>query len=301
MTTSDNKKPPRRPAGAAGARKPAAKADAPAPRPNSRPVRKVATGGAPVPATLAKPKAEGEPERIAKRLSRAGVCSRRDAERWIAEGRVVLNGKVLTTPAQTVTPADVIEVDGKPLPDIQPPRLFRLHKAMGLVTTTRDPEGRPTIFDHLPPHLPRLMAVGRLDLNSEGLLLLTNDGALKRFLEHPSTGLNRRYRVRAHGYADAAKLASLAKGVVVDGVRYGPMEAQLDLEQSSGHNLWLTIGIREGKNREVRRVLESIGLRVNRLIRVAYGPIQLGKLERMEVEEVPQRVVRDQFGKAMGL
>ncbi|UEM22274.1 rRNA pseudouridine synthase [Skermanella mucosa] len=239
--------------------------------------------------------ASGGPERIAKRLARAGLCSRRDAERWIAEGRVAVNGTVLTTPAVVVGPGDTIVVDGKPLPEMEPTRLWRYHKPDGLVTSARDEKGRQTVFDTLPADLPRVVSVGRLDLTTEGLLLLTNDGELARFLELPSTGWARRYRVRVNGIADPARLAGLSRGVTIDGVQYGPIEALLDRQQ--GSNAWLTITLREGKNREVRNVMESLGLTVNRLIRVAYGPFQLGKLERGEVEEVPRRVLRDQVAK----
>jgi 23S rRNA pseudouridine2605 synthase len=234
----------------------------------------------------------GGAERIAKRLARAGLCSRRDAERWIAEGRVAVNGTVLTTPAVTVSPADRIVVDGNPLPELEPTRLWRYHKPDGLVTTARDEKGRQTVFQALPPEMPRVVSVGRLDLTTEGLLLLTNDGELARFLELPLTGWARRYRVRVNGIVDPTRLAGLARGVAIDGIQYGPIEAVLDRQQ--GSNAWLTITLREGKNREVRNVMESLGLTVNRLIRIAYGPFQLGKLERGEIEEVPKRVLHDQ-------
>ncbi|MFI4989077.1 MAG: pseudouridine synthase, partial [Alphaproteobacteria bacterium] len=233
-------------------------------------------------------------ERIAKRLARAGLCSRREAERWIAEGRVTLDGKVLDTPAVVVGEASQIAVDGKPLPAAEAARLFRYHKPPGLLTTTSDPQGRATVFDKLPKELPRLMTVGRLDLASEGLLLLTNDGALARHLELPSTGWLRRYRVRVYGSIDEAKLKALARGITIEGVAYGPISAALDRLQ--GSNAWLTVTLREGKNREVRRVLEHLGLAVNRLIRTAYGPFQLGELVRGGVEEVPRRMLRDQLG-----
>ncbi|HYE00090.1 MAG TPA: pseudouridine synthase, partial [Alphaproteobacteria bacterium] len=238
-------------------------------------------------------------ERIAKRLARAGVCSRRDAEKLIAEGRVALNGTPVETPATLVGPDDEIVVDGNPVAGPEPTRLWRMHKPPGLVTTAKDPEGRPTVFDSLPPELPRVVSVGRLDLNSEGLLLLTNDGALSRFLEMPATGWTRRYRVRVHGYVDEAALKRLEGGITVAGVKYGPIEAALD--RQVGANAWLTVGIKEGKNREVRKVLEAIGYTVSRLIRVAYGPFQLGKLAEGAVEEVPRRILREQipafFGK----
>ena len=232
-------------------------------------------------------------ERIAKRLARAGLCSRRDAERWIVEGRVAVNGKVLTSPALVVTDADLIVVDGKPLAEPEPPRVWRYHKPSGLVTTARDEKGRPTVFDRLPAELPRVISVGRLDLTTEGLLLLTNDGEVARYLELPSTGWARRYRVRVHGLVDPVRLAGLARGPTIDGVDYGPIEAALDRQQ--GSNAWLTMTLREGKNREIRKVMESLGLTVNRLIRIAYGPFQLGKLEEGGVEEIPKRVLKDQL------
>lgn len=235
--------------------------------------------------------------RIAKAMARAGLCSRRDAERWIASGRVSVNGKTLTTPAVVVGPADKVLVDGKPLPLAEPPRLWRYHKAKGLVTTHRDPEGRPTVFDRLPPGLPRVVSVGRLDFNTEGLLLLTNDGALARHLELPSTGWLRRYRVRAHGRVTQDQLDKLKDGVEIDGVRYGPIEASLDTLQ--GANVWLTLGLREGKNREVRRILESLGLAVNRLIRISYGPFQLSDLAPGAAEPVKRRVLAEQLGPAL--
>jgi 23S rRNA pseudouridine2605 synthase len=231
------------------------------------------------------PDAASAPERIAKRLARAGLCSRRDAERWIAEGRVAVNGVVLTSPAVTVSQGDRIVVDGNPLPDLEPTRLWRYHKPDGLVTTARDEKGRQTVFQALPAEMPRVVSVGRLDLTTEGLLLLTNDGELARFLELPTTGWARRYRVRVNGFVDPNRLMGLARGVAIDGIQYGPIEAVLDRQQ--GANAWLTITLREGKNREVRNVMESLGLTVNRLIRVAYGPFQLGKLERGEEPEAP--------------
>ena len=233
-------------------------------------------------------------ERIAKRLARAGLCSRRDAERWIASGRVAVDGQVLTTPATLVTTASAILVDGKALPEAERPRLWRYHKAAGLVSTHRDPQGRPTVFDHMPPGMPRVVSIGRLDLNSEGLLLLTNDGALARHLELPATGLMRRYRVRAHGLADPKALARLKDGVTVEGERYGPVLAEIDRVQ--GSNVWLGIALAEGKNREVRKICAHLGLRVGRLIRVAYGPFQLGDLAPGMLAEVPTRVLRDQLG-----
>ncbi len=235
-----------------------------------------------------------EPQRIAKLIARAGVCSRRDAERLIAEGRVKLDGKVLDTPAIVVDDPRRIQVDGKPLAAPEKTRLWRYHKPSGLVTTARDPEGRPTVFERLPQDLPRVISVGRLDLTSEGLLLLTNDGALARHLELPATGWVRRYRVRVHGVVDPAKLAQLARGVTIEGIRYGAVDAVLEREK--GLNAWLVMGLTEGRNREVRRLCEWMGLQVTRLIRVSYGPFQLGLLPRGEVEEVPPRVLRDQLG-----
>lgn len=233
-------------------------------------------------------------ERIAKRLARAGLCSRRDAEEWITQGRVAVNGRVLTSPALDVTERDTITVDGKPLPERERTRLFLYHKPRGLMTTHADPEGRPTVFDNLPAHLPRLISVGRLDFNTEGLLLLTNDGGLARALELPETGWLRRYRVRAHGAITQPQLDALRGGVEVEGVKYGPIEATLEREQ--GDNVWITFAIREGKNREVRNVLAHLGLEVNRLIRISYGPFQLAELPEGEVEEVRTRVLREQLG-----
>ncbi|GAB6051545.1 pseudouridine synthase [Magnetospira thiophila] len=233
-------------------------------------------------------------DRIAKVLARAGLCSRREAERWIEARRVAVNGKTLDSPAVTVTEADVVTVDGQPLPETEEPRMWRYHKPAGLLTTHNDPEGRPTIFQKLPADLPRVISVGRLDLNSEGLLLLTNDGGLARRLELPTTGWLRRYRVRVNGRIDEAKLAQLAQGITVDGIRYGAIQATLDVQK--GANAWLTLSLSEGKNREVRRVLEHLGYPVGRLIRTAYGPFQLGKLERGQVEEVRPKVLREQLG-----
>ncbi len=234
------------------------------------------------------------PIRIAKALARAGLCSRREAERWIEAGRVSVNGEVLRSPARDVGPKDRILVDGNELPAPEPPRLWRYHKPKGLVTTHHDPQGRPTVFDALPPHLPRVISVGRLDFNTEGLLLLTNDGELARHLELPATGWLRRYRVRAHGQVTQEALDKLKGGAEVGGVRYGPIEATLDKVQ--GTNVWLAIGLREGKNREVRSILESLGLTVNRLIRISFGPFQLLDLAPGEVESVPRRVLLDQLG-----
>jgi 23S rRNA pseudouridine2605 synthase len=233
-------------------------------------------------------------ERIAKVLARAGVASRRDAEVMIAEGRVMVNGKRIDSPALNVGPADRIVVDGKPLPEAEPVRLWLYHKPLGLVTTARDEQGRPTVFENLPEGMPRVMSVGRLDLNSEGLLLLTNDGDLKRKLELPATGWVRRYRARVNGTPTDAMLAPLRAGITVDGERFQPMVAQIDRQQ--GANAWLTLSIREGRNREIRRALAEVGLTVTRLIRVSYGPFQLGELPRGAVEEVKARVLREQLG-----
>ncbi|WP_292899375.1 pseudouridine synthase [Nitratireductor sp.] len=236
-------------------------------------------------------------ERIAKRLARAGVASRRDAEAMIEAGRVSVNGKVLVSPAFNVSASDRILVDGEPLPAVERTRLFLFHKPGGVVTTNRDPEGRKTIFDVLPEGLPRLITVGRLDINTEGLIVLTNDGGLARALELPETGWLRRYRVRVHGKVDATALESLKDGIAVDGVFYGAIEATLDREQ--GSNAWLTLGLREGKNREVKNVLGALGLEVTRLIRISYGPFQLGTLGEGEVQEVKGRTLRDQLGERL--
>jgi 23S rRNA pseudouridine2605 synthase len=235
-------------------------------------------------------------ERIAKAIARAGLASRREAEAWISAGRVAVNGKTIDSAALNVTPADRITVDGAPLPARERTRLFLYHKPRGLVTTTSDPEGRPTIFGALPKRLPRVLSVGRLDMGTEGLLLLTNDGGLARVLELPETGWLRRYRVRALGRVTQADLDKLRDGVTVDGIHYGPIEATLDREPAEGANIWLTFAIREGKNREVRNVLRDLGLQVNRLIRTSFGPFQLRELAEGEVEEVRTRVLREQLG-----
>ncbi|MGE3247836.1 MAG: pseudouridine synthase, partial [Beijerinckiaceae bacterium] len=233
-------------------------------------------------------------ERIAKIMARAGLCSRREAEEWILAGRVAVNGKVLDSPAFNVAPGDRVTVDGEPLGQRERTRLFLFHKPRGMVTTAHDPQGRPTVFDNLPEGLPRVVSVGRLDINTEGLLLLTNDGGLARALELPATGWLRRYRVRAHGVTDQSVLDRLADGLTIDGIDYRGIEARLDREQ--GANVWLTIGLREGKNREVKKVLEHIGLDVNRLIRVSFGPFQLGDLEEGAADEIKTRVLKDQLG-----
>lgn len=233
-------------------------------------------------------------KRIAKRIAAAGLCSRREAERWIVAGRVALDGAVLTSPAVVVTAVNRITVDGQPLPGEQPTRLWRYHKPTGLLTTHEDPQARPTVFSRLPKHLPRVVSVGRLDLDSEGLLLLTTSGELAGKLESPATGWKRRYRVRVHGKPNARALEKLAKGITVDGAQYGPVEAALD--QQRGSNAWLTMSLREGRNREVRKLCAHMSLTVNRLIRTSYGPFHLGNLARGEVEEVPGKVVREQVG-----
>ncbi len=252
-------------------------------------VRKPVSGEQPAPVA-----AGGQ--RVAKAIARAGLCSRREAERWIAAGRVAVNGATLTTPAVIVSPADRVTVDGVPLPAPEPPRLWRYHKPRGRVTSHHDPEGRPTVFEALPEGLPRVISVGRLDFNTEGLLLLTNDGALAHHLELPTTGWLRRYRARVHGRVDEAALAALANGMTINGMRYGPIEARLDHVGAS--NAWLTIALREGKNREVRKVLGALGLEVARLIRVSFGPFQLGDLGPGALEEVAPRVLVDQLGRA---
>jgi 23S rRNA pseudouridine2605 synthase len=230
-----------------------------------------------------------EPQRIAKLLARAGIGSRRDIERHIAEGKIALHGQVVTTPATIVSTLDGITFEGNPVAALEPSRLFRFHKPAGFLTTARDPGGRPTIMDILPPGLPRVVPVGRLDMNTEGLLLLTTDGALKRALELPTSGVPRTYRVRAYGEISQPAVESLIEGLTIDGMRYGPIDAEI--ERRTGRNLWLTMTLTEGKNREIRRVLEHLGLQVSRLIRVAYGPIELGDLGARDADEVPDGVV----------
>ncbi len=232
-------------------------------------------------------------ERIAKFLSRAGIASRRDAEKLVEAGRIKVNGQTLTSPAFNVGDEDKVSFDGKPVHK-EAPRLWRYHKPAGLLTTHKDPEGRPTVFEKLPLKMPRVMSVGRLDMNSEGLLLLTNDGDLARALELPKTGYIRRYRARAYGKIDQESLNTLKSGIMIDGIPSGPIEATLERQQRD--NAWITVTIKEGKNREVRRALETVGLKVNRLIRLSYGPFQLAKLEKGAVEEVKTRVLRDQLG-----
>ncbi len=236
------------------------------------------------------------PERIAKRIARAGICSRRDAEARIREGRVVVNGEIIYSPALNVSPSDVVSIDNKQVPKREPTRLWRYYKPRGLVVSARDERNRETIFDKLPRNLPRIVTVGRLDLESEGLLLLTNDGDLARYLELPSTGWSRKYRLRVQGYVNEEQLASLAKGITIDSITYGQVIAKLDRQMTS--NAWLTMAIREGKNREIRRIMKHLGHQVSRLIRVSYGPFQLGNLSDGEVEEIRPRIVADQLGLA---
>ncbi len=234
-------------------------------------------------------------ERIAKRIARAGVCSRREAERLIADGRVAVDGETLTSPAISVTEDARITVDGKPIAKAERTRLWRFHKPRGVLTTHRDPEGRPTVFDRLPKALGRLISVGRLDFNSEGLLLLTNDGELARRLELPSGGWVRRYRVRAFGKIDPERLGALAAGISIDGVNYGPIRCQI--ERQRGDNTWLALSLQEGKNREIRRVMEHLGLTINRLIRIGFGPFALAKLAPGAIDEVPAKALADMLGK----
>jgi 23S rRNA pseudouridine2605 synthase len=233
-------------------------------------------------------------DRIAKVIARAGLASRREAEAWVAAGRVAVNGKPITSPALNIGPRDRITIDGQPLPGRTRTRLFLCNKPRGLVTTHSDPEGRPTIFGALPKHLPRLISVGRLDMNTEGLLLLTNDGGLARALELPATGWVRRYRVRALGRVSQETLDGLKKGVTVEGIQYGPIEATLERQLES--NCWLAVAIREGKNREVRRVMESLGLKVSRLIRIAFGPFELPPINECEVKEVETAALKKALG-----
>ena len=235
-----------------------------------------------------------EGERIAKVIARAGVCSRRDAERLILEGRVKLDGVIVTSPALNVTANNVIQVDEKPLAEPESARLWRYHKPTGLVTTHKDEKGRPTVFANLPKAMGRVVSVGRLDFNSEGLLLLTNDGDIARRLEIPAAGWTRVYRARLFGKVTQADLDKLATGITIDGVKYGPIVA--DLERSKGMYSWATVSLKEGKNREVKRVMERLGLKVARLIRTAYGPFQLGQLAEGQTEEIPARLWREKLG-----
>ena len=244
------------------------------------------------PETSQSPNPKGE--RIAKIMSRAGLCSRREAERWITDGRVTMDGEVLKPPAVKVTAANNIKVDRKSLPQAETTRLCRYHTPTGLLTTHKDTDGRPTVFQSLPDTLPRLISVGRLDLNSEGLLLLTNDGELARKLELPATGWRRRYRVRVHGRVQADALFSLEDGLNIAGIKYGPIKARLERQQ--GANAWLSVSLTEGKNREIRTVMEHMGWPVSRLIRVSYGPFQLGHLAKGEIDEIKQKTLREQLG-----
>lgn len=236
-------------------------------------------------------------ERIAKRMARAGLCSRRDAESWISQGRVTVNGAVLKSPACVVTGEDHIQVDGKSLKPPEKTRLFLYHKPVGLITTNRDERGRDTVFDHLPKDLPRVVSVGRLDINSEGLLLLTNDGGLARYLELPQTGWRRRYKVRVRGDVDVQKLTGLKKGITIEGVRYKSIEAKLDTLQKDkqGANSWLSITLTEGKNREIRRVMEAMDLKVNRLIRISFGPFNLDDIPAGGLAEVKAGTLKEQI------
>lgn len=233
-------------------------------------------------------------ERLAKFMSHSGVCSRREAEEYIKQGRVTVNGEVVSTPAFNVEGTEKILFDGEKLPQKDKTRLWLYHKPSGLITTHKDEQGRETVFDHLPIGMPRVISVGRLDLNSEGLLLLTNNGELSRELELPQNAWSRRYRVRVHGKVDKQKLESLAKGVEVEDVAYGKVIAVIDSQ--NGSNAWLTVTLNEGKNREIRKLMKFIGLEVARLIRVSYGPFQLGSLRKGEVREVPQKVLKEQLG-----
>lgn len=235
-------------------------------------------------------------ERIAKRMARAGLCSRREAERWIAAGRVTVDGRVIDSPSLNVGPGNRILVDGRPLPEESETRLWLYHKPPGLVVSHKDEKGRPSVFDVLPPELPRVISVGRLDLNSEGLLLLTNDGELARRLELPSTGWTRRYRARIRGEMTPAAIKALKQGVTVDGITYGAIHAEPE-NGGSGNNRWVRVALKEGRNREVRKALDHVGHPVSRLIRVAYGPFQLGRLKAGEVKEIPRKVLKEQLGK----
>lgn len=238
-------------------------------------------------------------ERLAKFMARSGVCSRRDAEKLIEQKRVTVNGEIIDTPAFNVEGTEKILLDGEKLPEIEQTRLWLYHKPAGLLTTHKDTEARATVFDHLPAGLPRVISVGRLDLNSEGLLLLTNNGELSRKLELPENGWSRRYKVRVHGVVNMKKLSELADGTVIDGINYGPVKAEL--ESQNGTNSWLIVTLNEGKNREIRKLMKSIGLEVARLIRLSYGPFQLGSLKKGEVREIPQKVLKEQLGSKISL
>ena len=239
-------------------------------------------------------------ERIAKILARAGVCSRRDAEKLIADGRVSVDGKILNSPALNVTENQIVTVDGKKIGAAEESRVWRYHKPAGIITTARDPQGRPTVFDKMPPGMPRVVSVGRLDFNTEGLLLLTNDGGLARHLELPSNAWLRHYRVRVYGEVTPAKLKSVANGVTISGIQYEPVKIAIEESKEDATNKWLAVTIKEGKNREVRKIMEHLDLQVTRLIRTAFGPFPLGKLPRGAIEEVPKRVLRDSLGKFFG-
>lgn len=233
-------------------------------------------------------------ERIAKFMARSGVCSRRDAEKLIEQGRVTVNGELVNSPAFNVSGEEKILLDGEKLPQVENTRLWLYYKPEGLVTTHKDTAGRPTVFENLPHGMPRVISVGRLDLNSEGLLLLTNNGELSRTLELPENGWSRRYKVKVHGFLDERKLKSLEKGCTIDGVNYGSIK--VEVETKKGTNSWLMVTLHEGKNREIRKVMKFAGLDVARLIRLSYGPFQLGALKENEVKEVPQKVLREQLG-----
>ena len=294
MTPKDKSTGPK-PAYASRGSRDSRKSDGDAPKRDSKPAGKASDKTFSRSSAVASASGEAtKPERISKLLARAGIASRRDIERMIMEGRVSLNGKVLETPVVNATFADKIEVDGEPIRGVERTRLWLYHKPAGLVTTNADPEGRPTVFDNLPEELPRVVSIGRLDINTEGLLLLTNDGGLARVLELPTTGWLRRYRVRAYGEVEQADLDKLKDGIAVDGVLYGAIEATLDRKQ--GHNVWITMGLREGKNREIKNVLGELGLEVNRLIRISYGPFQLGDIAERKALEVRGRMLRDQLG-----
>ena len=235
-------------------------------------------------------------ERIAKKIAAAGLCSRRDAEKWILDGRVEVNGVKLKTPAFVVGPDDVIVVDGTPLKQPSKARLWCYHKPVGLLTTHKDPAGRPTVFENLPASLPRVVSVGRLDLNSEGLLLLTTSGELARSMELPKRGWKRQYRVRVHGVVTPEMIQKASKGLTIDGIRYASTQIEIETNQSGGKNQWILVTLTEGKNREIRKMMAYFGLQVSRLIRVSYGPFQLGNLPVGQVKEIPQKVIKEQIG-----